>query len=47
MSDSAYKDVQSQNDITRNVQQYSDLDLFFGRKTVGQDVTKVTDVQDE
>ena len=26
-------------------QQYSDLDLFFGRKTVGQDVTKVTDVQ--
>ena len=44
MANSAYKDAQSQNDSTRSVQQYSDLDLFFGRKTVGQDVTKVTDV---
>jgi len=42
---SAYKDAQSQNDISRNVKQYSDLDLFFGKRTVGSDVNKVTDVQ--
>ena len=42
---SAYKDAQSQNDISRNVRQYSDLDLFFTRKIVGSDVNKVTDIQ--
>ena len=42
---SAYKDAQAQNDISRNVKQYSDLDLFFGKRTVGSDVNKVTDVQ--
>ena len=42
---SAYKDAQAQNDISRNVRQYSDLDLFFGRKTSDNDVRKVTDVQ--
>ena len=42
---SAYKDAQSQNDISRNVKQYSDLDLFFGKRTVGSDVNKVTDIQ--
>jgi phage baseplate assembly protein W len=42
---SAYKDAQSQNNISRNVRQYSDLDLFFGKRTVGSDVNKVTDVQ--
>ena len=42
---SAYKDAQAQNDISRNVRQYSDLDLFFGKRTVGSDVNKVTDVQ--
>ena len=42
---SAYKDAQSQNDISRNVRQYSDLDLFFTKKTVGNDVNKVTDIQ--
>ena len=42
---SAYKDAQSQNDISRNVKQYSDLDLFFAKKTVGNDVNKVTDIQ--
>jgi len=42
---SAYKDAQSQNDISRNVRQYSDLDLFFTKKTVGSDVNKVTDIQ--
>jgi len=42
---SAYKDAQAQNDISRNVKQYSDLDLFFAKKTVGNDVNKVTDIQ--
>ena len=42
---SAYKDAQSQNDISRNARQYSDLDLFFTKKTVGSDVNKVTDIQ--
>ena len=42
---SAYKDAQAQNDITRNVRQYSDLDLFFGKKTVGSDVNKITDAR--
>ena len=41
---SAYKDAQAQNDISRNSQQYSDLDLFFGKRTVGSDVNKVTDI---
>tara|TARA_B100000287_G_scaffold310182_1_gene293424 strand:- start:574 stop:1017 length:444 start_codon:yes stop_codon:yes gene_type:complete len=44
VDNSAYKDAQSQNDITRNVRQYSDLDLFFEKKTVGKDVSKVTDI---
>ena len=42
---SAYKDAQAQNDISRNTRQYSDLDLFFTKKTVGNDVNKVTDIQ--
>jgi phage baseplate assembly protein W len=42
---SAYKDAQSNNDITRNVRQYSDLDLFFGRKSSNSDISKVTDIQ--
>ena len=41
----AYKDAQGQNDIDRNVRQYTDLDLFFGRKSVSKDINKVTDVQ--
>tara|TARA_Y100001972_G_scaffold48871_1_gene60107 strand:- start:1148 stop:1588 length:441 start_codon:yes stop_codon:yes gene_type:complete len=41
---SAYKDAQSQNDISRNVRQYSDLDLFFGQRPVGNDVNRITDV---
>jgi len=45
MADSAYKDAQANNDISRNVRQYSDLDLFFGKRVVGSDVNKVTDVQ--
>ena len=42
---SAYKDAQANNNITRNVRQYSDLDLFFGKKSTGSDISKVTDVQ--
>ena len=42
---SAYKDAQANNDITRNVRQYTDLDLFFGKKSSDSDVSKVTDIQ--
>jgi len=42
---SAYKDAQAQNNITRNATQYSDLDLFFGKKPVGSDISKITDIQ--
>ena len=41
---SAYKDAQANNDISRNVKQYRDLDLFFTRKS-NKDVNKVTDIQ--
>ena len=41
----AHKDAQGQNDIDRNSRQYTDLDLFFGRKTTSKDINKVTDVQ--
>ena len=42
---SAYKDAQGQNNISRNVKQYSVLDLFFGQRNVGKDVNKITDIQ--
>ena len=45
MAATAYTDAQSQHDLDRNVRQYSDLDLFFGRKTSNNDVSKITDVQ--
>ena len=41
----AHTDAQGQNDIDRNVRQYTDLDLFFGSKTVSKDINKVTDIQ--
>ena len=41
---SGFYDAQLNNDITRNVRQYTDLDLFFGRKT-NNDISKVTDIQ--
>jgi len=44
VDESAYKDAQSKNDISRNVRQYSDLDLDFGKKVVGSDISKVTDI---
>ena len=41
---SAYTDAQANNDITRNVKQYRDLDLFFSKKS-NNDVNKVTDIE--
>ena len=41
----AFTDAQGQNDIDRNVRQYSDLDLFFAKKSGSKDVRKVTDIQ--
>ena len=41
----AYRDAQAQNNISRNVRQYRDLDLFFGRKPVSSDVNILTDVE--
>ena len=41
---SAYTDAQAQNDISRNVRKYRDIDLFFGRKPVSKDINIVTDV---
>jgi len=41
---SGFTDAQGQNDISRNVRQYRDLDLFFGRKPVSKDINVVTDV---
>jgi hypothetical protein len=40
----AFTDAQGQNDIDRNVRQYTDLDLFFGKKSPSKDVNKVTDI---
>lgn len=45
MAATAYLDAQSQNDIDRNVRQYSDLDLFFSKKISNSDVNKLTDIQ--
>ena len=41
---SAY-DAQLNNSSDRNVRQYADLDLFFGKKSSNSDVSEVTDVQ--
>ena len=41
---SAYKDAQANNDISRNVKKYKDLDLFFSKKS-NKDVNKVTDIE--
>tara|TARA_B100000424_G_scaffold89351_1_gene66861 strand:- start:5283 stop:5717 length:435 start_codon:yes stop_codon:yes gene_type:complete len=43
MSD-AYYDAQLKNDITRNVRQYRDLDLFFSKKTERKDINVLTDI---
>ena len=39
----AQYDAQSQNNITRNVRQYTDLDLFFGKKSSNSDIQDITD----
>ena len=44
-SESAYRDAQSQNDISRNMRQYRDLDLFFAKKQGSDDISKITDVE--
>ena len=41
----AHRDAQGQNDIERNVRQYTDLDLFFAKKATSKDISKVTDIQ--
>ena len=41
----AHTDAQGQNDIDRNVRQYTDLDLFFNKKSTSKDISKVTDIQ--
>ena len=38
-------DAQLKNDIDRNVRQYRDLDLYFGKKSGNKDIGKVTDIQ--
>ena len=40
-----YFDAQSQNNNGRSVRTYSDLDLFFGKKTSNSDVSEVVDIQ--
>ena len=42
---SAYTAAQARNDISRNVRQYRDLDLFFGRKPISKDINIITDVE--
>ena len=44
-SESAFTDAQSNNDISRNVRQYKDLDLFFGKTQGSTDISKITDVE--
>jgi len=39
-----FTDSETQNDISRNVRQYRDLDLFFGKKPVSGDVHILTDI---
>ena len=42
---SGFTDAQGQNDISRNVRQYRDLDLFFSRKPISGDVNALTDIE--
>ena len=44
-SESAFTDAQSQNDISRNVRRYIDLDLFFGKTQGSADISKITDIE--
>ena len=40
----AHTDAQGQNDIDSNARQYIDLDLFFTKKAVSNDVNRLTDI---
>jgi len=40
-----YFDAQSQNNNGRSVRRYTDLDLFFGKKSSNSDVSDVVDIQ--
>ncbi len=41
----AHLDAQGQNNIDRDVRQWKDLDLFFGKKQTSKDINKVVSVQ--
>ena len=41
----ALYDASTQNTSTRNARQYTDLDLFFGKKSSNSDVQEITDVK--
>ena len=41
----AQYDAQANNNSSRNVRQYTDLDLFFGKKSSNSDVQDITDVK--
>ena len=41
----AFTDSQALNESDRSVKQYSDLDLFFGKKAASNDINKVNDIQ--
>ena len=41
----AHTDAQGQNTIDRDVRQWRDLDLFFGRKQTSKDINKVLSIQ--
>ena len=41
----AHLDAQGQNSIDRDVRQWRDLDLFFGKKQASKDINKVVSVQ--
>jgi phage baseplate assembly protein W len=41
----AQYDAQSKNKSNRNVRQYTDLDLFFGKKSSNSDVQELTDIK--
>jgi len=41
----AHTDAQGQNSIDRDVRQWRDLDLFFGKKQASKDINKVVSIQ--
>ncbi len=45
MAATAYIDAQANNDSEKNTRQYTDLDLFFSKKSSDSDISKVTDIQ--